>query len=118
MAAPARVNALTITIGNGAIRNRASSTAKPSMPGICRSSVITSGFRAAAFAIASAPSRALSATVRPGADSIRSLNNARITAESSTTITRIGLGDMFRVGMGIEHSTCYDVIAPRRRQRS
>src|SRR5580658_1345831 len=90
-AAPCCVSEEHITTGMGRSRMRLRRKASPSMRGISTSSVSTSGLSNLIFSRATYGSGADPTTSMPGSEFRISVNSWRITAESSTTRTRIFL---------------------------
>jgi hypothetical protein len=79
---------LTSTIGTARRDICACTNATPSIPGMLRSQVITSGRSASAISSASSPSREVPTTSRNGLRDSIWLTILRTYAESSTTSTR------------------------------
>src|SRR5512142_1569949 len=89
---------------------------KPSIFGISRSSVMTSGCSWNAIFNPSSPSPARPTTWKPGTPSSMAVMVWRLNAESSTTRMRMGLAGLSIAGLSVDHIVFQMDQIERRRQ--
>src|SRR6202162_1249011 len=108
-AAPCCVSDEHMTTGMGRNRMRLRRNARPSMRGISTSSVSTSGLSDLIFSRATYGSGAVPTTSMPGSELRISVNSRRMTAESSTTKTRIFLSIVDSSVLKQFHGSVFDL---------